>query len=58
MHFLPTIWPTSGDQKDIDSSCETNDDPVEIDLIVVPVSADGSVFHPGLTRSGKFTVGA
>lgn len=28
------------------------------DVLFVPVAADGSFFHPGLARSGKFTIGA
>ena len=28
------------------------------DVVFVPVAADGSSFHPGLARSGKFVIGA
>jgi hypothetical protein len=28
------------------------------DVVFVPIAADGSFFHPGLARSGKFTIGA
>lgn len=28
------------------------------DVVFVPVAADGSLFHPGLARSGKFMIGA
>lgn len=28
------------------------------DVVFVPVAADGSFFHPGLARSGKFMIGA
>lgn len=28
------------------------------DVVFVPVAADGSLFHPGLVRGGRFTIGA
>lgn len=52
--FTPTIWVSK-------QKVEREPDPEEnspgLNVVFVPVSADGSVFHPGLTRSGKFTVG-
>lgn len=55
-HFLPTIWASDADLEELQQSGDDSAEEV-LEPIFVPVSADGSVFHPGLTRSGKFTVG-
>lgn len=51
--FFASIW----QQPDTKSPEAPNPD-FSDEVIFVPVAADGSLFHPGLLRNGKFTIGA
>lgn len=51
--FVTSIW-----QQPDETAPETQTQDFADEVIFVPVAADGSFFHPGLARSGKFMVGA
>ena len=53
--FYPSIWRTARPAWDdiVNENALQSEDPV-----FVPAARDGEVFHPGLKRSGQFTVGA
>ncbi len=50
--YRDSIWREQDDAEII----EAFDKPLE-DVCFVPISADGTVFHPGLTRDGRYIVG-
>lgn len=51
--FFSSIW------KQPDTSAPQPSSPdFSGEVVFVPVAADGSFFHPGLARDGKFTIGA
>lgn len=52
--FFPSIWdrPDAADENIDEPSLEADQ------VIFVPVSRDGSMFHSGLRRNGTFTIGA
>ena len=52
--FFPSIW---RDER-IDWSPGDASEPELEDPLFVPEARDGSVFHPGLTRRGQYTVGS
>lgn len=49
-------WNSIWREQPIPSHMQDPDEPVE-NPIFVPVARDGSVFHPGIERNGRFTVG-
>lgn len=51
--FFASIW-----QQPDDVAPEAHSPDFSDDVVFVPVAADGSIFHPGLARGGKFTIGA
>ncbi|PTV93648.1 hypothetical protein C8J27_11313 [Rhodobacter aestuarii] len=51
--FFASIWPQPDETPPEAPSPDFADD-----VVFVPVAADGSHFHPGLARGGKFMVGA
>ena len=51
--FFPSIWQQHDEVAPEAASSDFADD-----VVFVPVAADGSFFHPGLARSGKFMIGA
>jgi hypothetical protein len=51
--FFASIWQQPDEVVPEVSSADFTDD-----VVFVPVATDGSVFHPGLARGGKFTIGA
>lgn len=51
--FFPSIWSLPDDADPEPEGVDFKDE-----VLFVPVAADGSVFHPGLARSGRFTIGA
>jgi hypothetical protein len=53
--FYPSIWRT--DRPDVREAAEHENITTIFDPLFVPKARDGSIFHPGLGRSGTFTVG-
>jgi len=51
--YFASIW-----QQADEAPPETPSPDFSDDVVFVPVAADGSYFHPGLVRSGKFRIGA
>lgn len=51
--FFASIW-----QQPDEASPEARSPDFSDDVVFVPVAADGSFFHPGLDRGGKFMIGA
>lgn len=51
--FFNSIW-----QQPDDAARETPGTDALEDVVFVPVAADATIFHPGLVRSGKYTIGA
>ncbi|WP_236021273.1 hypothetical protein [Sedimentimonas flavescens] len=51
--FFASIWPQPDEAVPEAPSPDFSDD-----VVFVPVAADGSHFHPGLARGGKFMIGA
>ncbi len=51
--FFTSIWQQHDEVEPEAASADFVDD-----VVFVPVAADGSFFHPGLARSGKFMIGA
>lgn len=51
--FFASIWQQPDEEVPEAATADFADD-----VVFVPVAADGSVFHPGLARGGKFTIGA
>ncbi|OOY26519.1 hypothetical protein BMI90_17580 [Thioclava sp. L04-15] len=50
--FFASIWQQPDEAEPEAPSPDFSDD-----VVFVPLAADGSYFHPGLARSGKFTIG-
>ena len=50
--FFASIWQQPEEAPEAPSSDFSEE------VVFVPVAADGSFFHPGLARGGKFTIGA
>lgn len=51
--FFASIWQHPDEEAPEAPSPDFSDH-----VVFVPVAADGSLFHPGLLRNGKFTIGA
>lgn len=51
--FFASIW-----QQPDEATPEAPSPDFSDDVVFVPVAADGSYFHPGLSRGGKFMIGA
>ncbi|MRX50287.1 hypothetical protein GI374_07465 [Paracoccus sp. S-4012] len=51
--FFASIW-----QRPDEAAPEAHSADFSDDVVFVPVAADGSIFHPGLARGGKFMIGA
>jgi len=51
--FFASIW-----QQPDDVAPEAHGPDFSDHVMFVPVAADGSIFHPGLARGGRFTIGA
>ncbi len=50
--FYHSIWEQEEGAEPVDTDADMTD------AVVVPRASDGSVFHPGLARKGRFTIGA
>jgi hypothetical protein len=50
--YFASIWQQPDDVEPEPANADFVDD-----VVFVPVAADGSIFHPGLARGGKFTIG-
>lgn len=51
--FFASIW-----QQPDEITPEVSSPDFSDKVVFVPVAADGSIFHPGLARGGKFMIGA
>ena len=52
--FRPSVWRVQETFADL-----VKRPPVELeDVLFIPVARDGTIFHPGLERDGKFSIGA
>ncbi|ORE97759.1 hypothetical protein [Aurantimonas sp. 22II-16-19i] len=54
--FHPSVWRTQGAYRDRDTP--PVEEIVEDRVWFVPAAQDGTIFHPGLERDGRFSVGA